>query len=110
MLRELMEQTAGEILKTPPGRFRACTRRARVLESSNDNDRSQAYNVKNIVNGSAPAITTNDRGRLRVYLDDPAIYSQKRYEREQRHSQGRLRHLGEQCQRLHLLLRDAAAI
>ena len=54
---------------------------AEYRESSKDNYRLQAYNVKNILGGSAPAITTNDRGRLRVYLDDPAFYSRSLYDR-----------------------------
>ena len=54
---------------------------AEYRESSKDNYRLQAYNVKNILGGIAPAITTNDRGRLRVYLDDPAFYSRSLYDR-----------------------------
>jgi len=54
---------------------------AEYRESSKDNYRFQAYNVKNILGGIAPAITTNDRGRLRVYLDDPAFYSRPLYDR-----------------------------
>ncbi len=54
---------------------------AEYRESSKDNYRLQAYNVKNILGGTAPAITTNDRGRLRVYLDDPAFYSRSLYDR-----------------------------
>ncbi len=54
---------------------------AEYRESSKDNYRFQAYNVKNILGGIAPAITTNDRGRLRVYLDDPAFYSRSLYDR-----------------------------
>ena len=54
---------------------------AEYRESSKDNYRFQAYNVKNIVNGTAATITTNDRGRLRVYLDDPAFYSRALYDR-----------------------------
>ena len=54
---------------------------AEYRESSKDNYRLQAYNVKNILGGIAPAITTNDRGRLRVYLDDPAFYSRPLYDR-----------------------------
>ena len=56
---------------------------AEYREHSKDNYRGQAYNVKSILNGTAAAITTADRGRLRVYLDDPTFYSRAFYDRLQ---------------------------
>ena len=54
---------------------------AEYRESAKDNYRFQGYNLKNILNGTATAITTNDRARLRVYLDDPSFYSRAFYDR-----------------------------
>ena len=57
---------------------------AEYNESSQDNYRLQGYNVKNVLNGTATAINTaNDRGRLRLYLDDPAFYSRAIFDRLQ---------------------------
>ena len=57
---------------------------AEYNESSQDNYRLQGYNVKNVLNGTATAISTaNDRGRLRLYLDDPAFYSRAIFDRLQ---------------------------
>jgi hypothetical protein len=53
-------------------------------ESGQDNYRLQGYNVKNVLNGTATTINTSaDRGRLRLYLDDPAFYSQALFNRLQ---------------------------
>ncbi len=57
---------------------------AEYRESSQDNYRLQGYNVKNILNGTATAINTGaDRGRLRLYLDDPQFYSRAIFDRLQ---------------------------
>ena len=49
---------------------------AEYSESSQDNYRLQGYNVRPVLSGAATTInTTNDRGRLRLYLDDPRFYS-----------------------------------
>ena len=57
---------------------------AEYNESSQDNYRLQGYNVKNVLNGTATVINTaNDRGRLRLYLDDPAFYSRALFDRLQ---------------------------
>ena len=57
---------------------------AEYNESSQDNYRLQGYNVKNVLNGTATAIsTTADRGRLRLYLDDPQFYSRAIFDRMQ---------------------------
>jgi len=57
---------------------------AEYSESSQDNYRLQGYNVKNILSGTATTInTTADRGRLRLYLDDPAFYSRAIFDRLQ---------------------------
>lgn len=46
------------------------------------NLRWQYFNIKPVENGTAKAInTTNDRGRLRIYLDDPAFYSRVVFDR-----------------------------
>jgi len=57
---------------------------AEYSESAQDNYRLQGYNVKNVVNGTAAVInTTADRGRLRLYLDDPQFYSRAVFDRLQ---------------------------
>jgi hypothetical protein len=57
---------------------------AEYRENSTNNYRLQGYNVKNILNGTATAInTTNDRGRVRLYLDDPQFYSRAVFDRLQ---------------------------
>lgn len=57
---------------------------AEYNESAQDNYRLQAYNVKPLLNGTAAAINTNaDRGRLRLYLDDPQFYSRAVFDRLQ---------------------------
>jgi hypothetical protein len=57
---------------------------AEYTESSQDNYRLQGYNVKPVLSGAATAInTSNDRGRLRLYLDDPAFYSRAIFDRLQ---------------------------
>jgi outer membrane receptor protein involved in Fe transport len=57
---------------------------AEYNESSQDNYRLQAYNVRPILSGAATAINTNaDRGRLRLYLDDPQFYSRAVFDRLQ---------------------------
>ena len=57
---------------------------AEYRENSTNNYRLQGYNVKNILNGAATTInTTNDRGRLRLYLDDPQFYSRAVFDRLQ---------------------------
>jgi hypothetical protein len=56
---------------------------AEYREHAKDNYRTQGYNVKSILNGTASTITTADRGRLRVYLDDPTFYSRAFYDRMQ---------------------------
>ena len=46
------------------------------------NLRWQYFNTKPVENGTATTInTTNDRGRLRIYLDDPAFYSRAIFDR-----------------------------
>ena len=46
------------------------------------NLRWQYFNTKPVENGTATSInTTNDRGRLRIYLDDPAFYSRAIFDR-----------------------------
>jgi outer membrane receptor protein involved in Fe transport len=54
---------------------------AEYREHARDNYRSQGNNVKAILNGTATAIVGADRGRLRVYLDDPTFYSRAFYDR-----------------------------
>lgn len=55
---------------------------AEYREHAVDNYRFQAFNVKNVLNGTASEINTNrDRGRLRIYLDDPEFYSRAFYDR-----------------------------
>lgn len=45
------------------------------------NTRWQYYNIRNVENGTATAINTSaDRGRLRVYLDDPRFYSRQLFD------------------------------
>ena len=57
---------------------------AEYNESSQDNYRLQAYNVRPLLSGAAAAINTAaDRGRLRLYLDDPAFYSRAIFDRLQ---------------------------
>jgi hypothetical protein len=57
---------------------------AEYREHAVDNYRLQGYNVKKIVAGTASTIdVTNDRGRLRLYLDDPQFYSRALYDRMQ---------------------------
>lgn len=57
---------------------------AEYNESSQDNYRLQAYNVRPLLAGTATAINTNaDRGRLRLYLDDPQFYSRAVFDRLQ---------------------------
>jgi outer membrane receptor protein involved in Fe transport len=57
---------------------------AEYREHAVDNYRLQGYNVKRVLSGAASAIDiANDRGRLRVYLDDPAFYSRALYDRVQ---------------------------
>jgi hypothetical protein len=57
---------------------------AEYNESSQDNYRLQAYNVRPVLSGAASAINTNaDRGRLRLYLDDPRFYSRALFDRLQ---------------------------
>ncbi len=57
---------------------------AEYNESSQDNYRLQAYNVRPLLSGAAAAINTNaDRGRLRLYLDDPLFYSRAVFDRLQ---------------------------
>ncbi|MSU24746.1 MAG: hypothetical protein EXS32_13105 [Opitutus sp.] len=57
---------------------------AEYNESSQDNYRLQGYNVKPILAGTATAINiAADRGRLRLYLDDPAFYSRAVFDRLQ---------------------------
>jgi outer membrane receptor protein involved in Fe transport len=57
---------------------------AEYRENSVDNYRLQGYNVKKVLNGTASTIDiSNDRGRLRVYLDDPQFYSRALYDRLQ---------------------------
>jgi len=46
------------------------------------NYRTQWFNIAKIENGTATSInTTADRGRLRIYLDDPAFYSRSLFDR-----------------------------
>jgi hypothetical protein len=57
---------------------------AEYNESAQDNYRLQGYNVRPLLSGAASAInTTADRGRLRLYLDDPAFYSRAIFDRLQ---------------------------
>lgn len=57
---------------------------AEYNESSQDNYRLQAYNVRPVLSGAATTINTNaDRGRLRLYLDDPLFYSRAVFDRLQ---------------------------
>lgn len=55
---------------------------AEYREDATDNLRWQYFNVKGVENGTAAAINvTNDRGRLRLYLDDPKFYSREVFDR-----------------------------
>jgi outer membrane receptor protein involved in Fe transport len=55
---------------------------AEYSESSQDNYRLQGYNVRPLLTGAAAAInTTADRGRVRMYLDDPTFYSRAIFDR-----------------------------
>ncbi|MBI5693083.1 MAG: hypothetical protein HZC55_23650 [Verrucomicrobia bacterium] len=57
---------------------------AEYSESSQDNYRLQGYNVRPVLSGTATAINTSaDRGRLRLYLDDPQFYSRAVFDRLQ---------------------------
>jgi len=57
---------------------------AEYNESAQDNYRLQGYNVRPVLSGAATAInTTADRGRLRLYLDDPQFYSRGIFDRLQ---------------------------
>ena len=57
---------------------------AEYRESSQDNYRLQGFNVRPVLSGAATAInTTADRGRLRLYLDDPQFYSRAIFDRMQ---------------------------
>jgi outer membrane receptor protein involved in Fe transport len=57
---------------------------AEYSESAQDNYRLQGYNVRPLLSGAATAInTTNDRGRLRLYLDDLQFYSRALFDRLQ---------------------------
>jgi outer membrane receptor protein involved in Fe transport len=57
---------------------------AEYRENSVLNYRLQGYNVRRVLAGAASAIdVSNDRGRLRVYLDDPGFYSRAFYDRMQ---------------------------
>lgn len=53
-------------------------------EDSALNLRWQYFNIKGLENGTATSInTTADRGRLRLYLDDPSFYSRALFDRMQ---------------------------
>ncbi len=53
-------------------------------EHAVDNYRYQGYNVAKVLNGTASAIDVSaDRGRLRLYLDDPDFYSRAVFDRLQ---------------------------
>ena len=55
---------------------------AEYREDQTLNLRWQYFNTKNVENGTATALNqATDRGRLRVYLDDPAFYSRGLFER-----------------------------
>ena len=57
---------------------------AEYNESAQDKYRLQGYNVRPLLSGAATAInTTTDRGRLRLYLDDPQFYSRALFDRLQ---------------------------
>jgi hypothetical protein len=57
---------------------------AEYREKGNLNYRLQGYNARRVHNGTARTIDiSNDRGRLRVYLDDPGFYSRAIYDRLQ---------------------------
>jgi hypothetical protein len=51
-------------------------------EDATDNLRWQYFNIKAVENGTAAALNlNNDRGRLRLYLDDPKFYSRELFDR-----------------------------
>ncbi|MBM3855397.1 MAG: hypothetical protein FJ399_19955, partial [Verrucomicrobia bacterium] len=57
---------------------------AEYREHAVDNYRFQGFNVRKVLAGTARAIDLSaDRGRLRIYLDDPAFYSREVYDRLQ---------------------------
>jgi outer membrane receptor protein involved in Fe transport len=57
---------------------------AEYREHGSLNYRLQGYNVRKVLAGTASAIDiSNDRGRLRIYLDDPGFYSRAIYDRLQ---------------------------
>jgi outer membrane receptor protein involved in Fe transport len=57
---------------------------AEYRENGSLNYRLQGYNAKKVLAGTASTIDiSNDRGRLRVYLDDPGFYSRAFYDRMQ---------------------------
>jgi outer membrane receptor protein involved in Fe transport len=55
---------------------------AEYREDAVDNYRWQAFNIKAVEDGRAAALALgDDRGRLRLYLDDPAFYSRALFNR-----------------------------
>ena len=55
---------------------------AEYREESVDNYRWQAFNIKAVEDGRATALNlAADRGRLRLYLDDPTFYSRALFDR-----------------------------